>query len=239
MTVFPPFFSCRYINELLDTIFTFLNDGQFTEVVDQHSPMDEGQDQGYADTTNSVHSEFSLKQNRGFFDQGSPMSLSQVDDQKELLSDVQESPLSNTIKEQPVHPRPGDWARVLEAASHRRTEVLMPENLENMWAKGRNYKRKLEKNAAKEVQASRKDGETTSDVVENRNRFRRSSSTSDLSAQPEMRDKYANESENIITEYYSADSSRCNEFRSVKSTSDKPLQSEAFHAPKLKCRVGL
>lgn len=224
---------------MLDTIFTLLNGGQFTEIVDQHSPMDEGQDQGHADNTNSVHSEFSLKQNTEFFDQGSPMSVSQVDNQKELLSDVQESPLSSTIKDQPVHPRPGDWARVLEAASHRRTEVLMPENLENMWAKGRNYKRKLEKNEAKEVRASRKDGGTTSDVVENRNRFRRSSSASDLSAQPEMRDKYANESGNIITEYYSADSSRHNEFRSVKSTLDKPLQSEAFHAPKLKCRVSL
>lgn len=33
-----------------------------------------------------------------------------------------------------------EWARVLDAATQRRTEVLMPENLENMWTKGRNYK---------------------------------------------------------------------------------------------------
>lgn len=36
----------------------------------------------------------------------------------------------------------GDWARVLEAATQRRTEVLMPENLENMWSRGRNYRNK-------------------------------------------------------------------------------------------------
>ncbi|XP_042497206.1 uncharacterized protein LOC122076015 isoform X2 [Macadamia integrifolia] len=40
-----------------------------------------------------------------------------------------------------------DWSRVLEAATQRRTEVLAPENLENMWTKGRNYKKKAEKYA--------------------------------------------------------------------------------------------
>ncbi|KAA8536155.1 hypothetical protein F0562_028633 [Nyssa sinensis] len=53
----------------------------------------------------------------------------------------------NTNYEETVQPRPADWARVLEAATQRRTEVLMPENLENMWTKGRNYKKKLQKNA--------------------------------------------------------------------------------------------
>ncbi|XP_031392503.1 uncharacterized protein LOC116204515 [Punica granatum] len=36
----------------------------------------------------------------------------------------------------------GNWAKVLEAATQRRTEVLTPENLENMWSRGRNYKKK-------------------------------------------------------------------------------------------------
>lgn len=42
----------------------------------------------------------------------------------------------------PLQPRSADWARVLEAATQRRSEVLAPENLENMWTKGRNYKTK-------------------------------------------------------------------------------------------------
>lgn len=42
----------------------------------------------------------------------------------------------------PLQPRSADWARVFEAATQRRTEVLAPENLENMWTKGRNYKTK-------------------------------------------------------------------------------------------------
>lgn len=34
---------------------------------------------------------------------------------------------------------------VLEAATKRRTQVLEPENLDNMWAKGRHYQKKLAK----------------------------------------------------------------------------------------------
>ncbi|XP_041010486.1 uncharacterized protein LOC121254492 isoform X3 [Juglans microcarpa x Juglans regia] len=37
------------------------------------------------------------------------------------------------------------WEGMLEAATQRRTEVLLPENLENMWTKGRNYKKKEQK----------------------------------------------------------------------------------------------
>ncbi|RDX98964.1 Sorting nexin-16, partial [Mucuna pruriens] len=44
------------------------------------------------------------------------------------------------------HTASADWAQMLEAATQRRTEVLMPENLENMWARGRNYRQKQHKN---------------------------------------------------------------------------------------------
>ncbi|WOL00864.1 hypothetical protein Cni_G09577 [Canna indica] len=52
---------------------------------------------------------------------------------------------SSCLEEDTVHhilPRPAEWAMVLEAATKRRTEVLAPENLENMWTKGRNYKKR-------------------------------------------------------------------------------------------------
>ena len=56
--------------------------------------------------------------------------------------------------EETTQPRPADWARLLDAATQRRTEVLMPENLENMWTKGRNYKSKTRKNVKAESQAA-------------------------------------------------------------------------------------
>jgi sorting nexin-13 len=42
-------------------------------------------------------------------------------------------------------PRQPDWAVSLDAATKRRTEVLAPENLEKMWAIGRNYQKKMVK----------------------------------------------------------------------------------------------
>lgn len=54
---------------------------------------------------------------------------------------------SSTPLEEPIRIRHADWAKAVEAATQRRTEVLMPENLEKMWAIGRNYKRKLQKSA--------------------------------------------------------------------------------------------
>ncbi|TVU26776.1 hypothetical protein EJB05_29337 [Eragrostis curvula] len=44
-----------------------------------------------------------------------------------------------------TQPRQPDWAVVLDAATKRRSQVLAPENLENMWAIGRNYQKKMVK----------------------------------------------------------------------------------------------
>eukprot|EP01018_Ginkgo_biloba_P016155 Gb_15275 [translate_table: standard] len=38
--------------------------------------------------------------------------------------------------------RPGDWAQLVEATRQGRTHVLTPENLDNLWTKGRNYRQK-------------------------------------------------------------------------------------------------
>ncbi|PIN08287.1 Intermediate filament-like protein [Handroanthus impetiginosus] len=69
------------------------------------------------------------------------VSLSGSDDNREL-----------EMQDEPIHPHSADWAKVFEAATQRRTEVLMPENLENMWSIGRHYKKKLPKKAAPELQ---------------------------------------------------------------------------------------
>ncbi|KAH9299978.1 hypothetical protein KI387_011561, partial [Taxus chinensis] len=41
-----------------------------------------------------------------------------------------------------LHSRPADWAEALDAVRQRRTQVLAPENLDNLWTKGRNYRKK-------------------------------------------------------------------------------------------------
>lgn len=46
------------------------------------------------------------------------------------------------------HHSGGEWGQMLDLLSRRKTEALAPENLDNIWAKGRNYKRKEEANLA-------------------------------------------------------------------------------------------
>ncbi|GMP38150.1 hypothetical protein CsSME_00009508 [Camellia sinensis var. sinensis] len=74
--------------------------------------------------------------------------MSRSDNQKEIPLDASENLYSHLFGEEPTQSRPADWARILEAATQRRTEVLTPENLENMWTKGRNYKKKIKKVSA-------------------------------------------------------------------------------------------
>lgn len=67
------------------------------------------------------------------------MTLSKTSDRRETSLQY------NPLQQESSQAKPADWARMLEVATQRRTEILMPENLENMWAKGRNYKRKENK----------------------------------------------------------------------------------------------
>ncbi|KAG0586098.1 hypothetical protein KC19_2G064000 [Ceratodon purpureus] len=42
----------------------------------------------------------------------------------------------------------GDWAQVLDAVTQRRAQALTPEHLDNLWTKGRNYKKRESEKAA-------------------------------------------------------------------------------------------
>ncbi|KAK4258714.1 hypothetical protein QN277_005132 [Acacia crassicarpa] len=67
----------------------------------------------------------------------------------------------NTFQQEHSQVRHADWARMLEAATQRRTEVLMPENLENMWTKGTDYKKKATTNLKSSFHDYPKNGSAT------------------------------------------------------------------------------
>ncbi|KAI3448079.1 hypothetical protein Pfo_004744 [Paulownia fortunei] len=136
------FASPRYINELIEYIILAYNNEGFKDAATDQSPNVEGH--------NSDHT---VSGEHGSNNQGTDVSLSLFNYYRELESGDSGNLLSSTIQDEPIHPRHADWAKVFEAATQRRTEVLMPENLENMWAIGRNYKKKLQKKAAPELQA--------------------------------------------------------------------------------------
>ncbi|XP_060168306.1 uncharacterized protein LOC132599107 isoform X1 [Lycium barbarum] len=143
------FASPGYINELIEYIFLAYNDEGCKESGDGKSTKVKSHNRNQGAPSDSVKcSESDHKQKAPTNSQGTDMSLCQYDHRRELSLANAGSSISSPIQDEANHPRPGDWARVLEAATQRRTEVLMPENLENMWAIGRNYKKKLQKNSA-------------------------------------------------------------------------------------------
>ncbi|XP_009342410.2 uncharacterized protein LOC103934393 [Pyrus x bretschneideri] len=128
------FASPGYINELIEYILLAVKE-EISKVVS-----------GDQSAAGSVHDQDSPLRKYATFNQNTDLTLAEVDNQREVFSDYNKSP------EDPLQPQPADWARVLEAATQRRTEVLAPENLENMWTKGRNYKRKEHKKKIRGVQ---------------------------------------------------------------------------------------
>lgn len=124
----------RYINELIEYVLEVVKDYIFKEA---------GSDQS---TAGGVHDHDSQLRKYATFNQRTDMTLAKIENQREASSDY------NPFPEVPSQPRPAYWARGLEAATQRRTEVLTPENLENMWTKGRNYKNKEHKRKITGVQ---------------------------------------------------------------------------------------
>ncbi|XP_073025618.1 uncharacterized protein [Primulina eburnea] len=140
------FASPGYINELFEYIMLAYNNEDI--VADRSSKVESHNcDQAVAGEHYQT-SESNLKKSVSSGVEETDLSLSRFDNEKALKSNTSENFFANNI------PRPAEWAKAFDAASQRRTEVLMPENLENMWAIGRNYKKKLQKKAAPRPQAS-------------------------------------------------------------------------------------
>ncbi|TKV99388.1 hypothetical protein SEVIR_8G040000v4 [Setaria viridis] len=62
-----------------------------------------------------------------------------------VTSEGGKSKVSEDDHDSAIQPRQPDWAVRLNAATKRKSLVLAPENLENMWAIGRNYQEKMNK----------------------------------------------------------------------------------------------
>ncbi|XP_021598291.1 uncharacterized protein LOC110604440 isoform X3 [Manihot esculenta] len=129
-----------YINEIIEYVLLATKDGNLMEVSSNPyagSVHNGGSSSGKYSSLNSEKTNI-VDTEKKF--QGTDMNLVKINDCKETLLDC------HSNQQELLQPRHAGWARVLEAATQRRTEVLTPENLENMWSKGRNYKKKETKN---------------------------------------------------------------------------------------------
>nr|XP_043626437.1 uncharacterized protein LOC122597914 [Erigeron canadensis] len=119
------FASPGYINELLELIFLASANEECKEAGEDHKP-----DQSTTPSS-AKNPEYSYHQ--------------KSDVAQEVPLDGSHIRVTGVVQAETKQLRSADWARVLEAATQRRTEVLQPENLEDMWTKGRNYKKKAQK----------------------------------------------------------------------------------------------
>ncbi|KAK8564288.1 hypothetical protein V6N13_005479 [Hibiscus sabdariffa] len=284
-----------YINEVIEYVLLAINNDTEKVVVvfDQSSVGVRGDDS-------------TSRKNWSSNSKGTDLTLARIDDRKEKYSDC------NRYEEESVQSRPADWARILEVATQRRTEVLAPENLENMWTKGRYYKKKnkhvksglqdsipkgsvtnsavLAGNSGSEVSTNKIatstgreeknvmrlmpgsthdtqlcDNNTTGTKLDsefnksssfegdhlvkmynetsnpaadgNKNRLKRSSSTSDLKVKLDIKALTGDIGGSIISEFYSPDAGSRSEIYSGKIDSNIVLRNEGPHIPKLRCRV--
>ncbi|XP_051134715.1 uncharacterized protein LOC127253946 [Andrographis paniculata] len=140
------FASPGYINELIEYIVLSHNNEEVKDAACDQSSNVRGQNREC--TVSGDHgqsNESNMKKN--MLSSNERTNLSMVLSHENQLEQVgSQDPVSCTV-DVPLHARHAEWAKAFEAVTQRRTEVLMPENLENMWAIGRNYKKKMQKKA--------------------------------------------------------------------------------------------
>ncbi|KZV41143.1 hypothetical protein F511_10277 [Dorcoceras hygrometricum] len=227
------FASPGYINELIEYIKLAYNDG-FKDVDTDQSPNLGGHNHEHDKVRENVQSsESSSAKTVLSGNQETNFSVSRFDYEKKSELDATGHCLSSSMQDEPMHPRSADWVKVFEAATMKRTEVLMPENLENMWAIGRNYKKKLQTKAS----TNELESAATGVSHDNRNKLKKSNSTSDLNIQFDLEDVFANKGNApAIAEYNGAVVNK-HYVHSMENSSDRMSHSEELHTPKLRCRV--
>lgn len=155
----------RYINELIEHILLALKDVGIKQIGSGPSPNAGGHKGDHIVPSDQHHAEATTNTVTSSQAKGTDLTLSIYETAKDNSLDDSGNWITNTSHNEAMHPRSAEWARVLEAATQRRTEVLMPENLENMWAIGRNYKKKVQKLAAAGSQTPLIKGSESSNAI--------------------------------------------------------------------------
>ncbi|XP_021738500.1 uncharacterized protein LOC110704996 [Chenopodium quinoa] len=137
--------SPEYINQLVEIILLQVKD-YLTGLDGDDQPLKADNDQSVGEGSIGTD-EAAFKRRKDLHNQETEMPQGERDVLRTLALEASSVPSSNLSYQEPVQPKVADWARVLDAATQRRTEVLAPENLENMWAIGRHYKEKINKSA--------------------------------------------------------------------------------------------
>lgn len=147
----------RYINELIEHIYLAIKKYGFEQAGDDHSPVVDSHMHDHVLADFQHHSSDPTSINA--CNRGTDLTSSNCNKARELSLEG-----SGTSHDEYLQHLSAEWARPLEAASQRRAEVLMPENLENMWTKGKNHRKEVKKYTSTGVQAQGEKGSEVNSV---------------------------------------------------------------------------
>lgn len=231
-------FVTRYINELIEELLLVIKDMDITGMGGDQSTSTAASHRCGNEVADGVgHDNHTASDKHPSLNQGTDETLAKL---HHLQGET--SLQSNVHQQEPSLVKPAEWARGLEAATQRRTEVLMPENLENLWTKGWDYKKREHKSISADPLlnvGSTHESESSQDPdkelsLEGEHRL-------------EVKDKnksyyelgllLGKEGEPIISELKSHDFERHVEGFRGKNASDMVNRREGQVVPKLRCRV--
>ncbi|KAG6383108.1 hypothetical protein SASPL_157145 [Salvia splendens] len=243
------FASPSYINELIEYIVLAYNNEESRESSSDNPEHQVSSELGQSNESN-------LRKIPSLNNQETSLSLARLDhDKVPYETGSSGDSLSSMTEGEPTHIRHGEWAKPFEDATQRRTDVPMPETLENVLTIGINNKNKIQKKAALGVQdylsgpyelesystglnidASVHEVDNAA-VISHENGNELSSVTPAFTVQSNLEDMYTSEgSTPIIDEFYNADGKKLN-VHNLMSKMDIELRCEGLHASKLRCQV--
>ncbi|KAD3066455.1 hypothetical protein E3N88_34335 [Mikania micrantha] len=234
------FASPGHINVLIEGIFLANNNKEGNEASDDRSTnvMGRNQNQEKSQDLASMNSDSSSSQKNNT-----------PNDQDRTGLNPLGSMASGSAQDDLLNPRSSAWAQVLEAATQRRTEVLQPENLENMWTKGRNYKKNTQKKTEdsginENDQHQNLDGRILCDqskMSDPSDEVDENNSNGVIGSNLNLRSNSVSDKNqvggSIISEFYSVNADGDNDVHKVNNNgSDRVTRSEGY-VPKLRCQV--
>ncbi|KAK1395075.1 Phox-associated domain Phox-like Sorting nexin C-terminal [Heracleum sosnowskyi] len=210
--------SPEYINELIEHIYLAIEKYGFEQAGDDRSPVVDGHMRDHVLADFQHHSSDPTSINA--CNRGTDLTSSNCNKAREL------SPVgSGTSQDEYLQHLSAEWARPLEAASQRRAEVLMPENLENMWTKGRNHRKEVKKYTSTGVQAQGAKGLEVNSVS-----LSKDTETGSIAQKPEISTKNKAKASAQTPPSYPADLRRFSQRENTEHLYGEPSRVPSFKA---------
>ncbi|KAJ0441255.1 putative Phox domain, sorting nexin, PX domain superfamily [Helianthus annuus] len=229
------FASPGHINELIEGFLLANNNKEGNEAVDDKSTNVTGQNQNQQKSQELTSTKS---------DSSSSQKNNTPNDQNGTGLNPPGPMVSGPVPDVLLNTRSSAWARV---RAERRKEVLQPENLENMWTKGKNYKKKTQKQVVRSGineyeydQQQNLDGRILSgeskisdpsDIIDGN-----TSSVTNLKSSNSVSDQNQVGGP-IISEFYSANVGVDNDVPNVNNVGSEQVTRTDGYVPKLRCRV--